>query len=74
MDNKTERKEALNLLSEYFDNIDDIEEKRVDQIFHRLEEVSPDPYISDYVFYPEGKELTPEEIVEKAFSYKPIIP
>ncbi len=73
MNNKTDREEALCLLSEYFDNIDEIEEKRVDEIFQCLERISPDPNISDYVFYPDERELTPEEIVEKAFSYKPIL-
>lgn len=38
----------------------------------------PDPRISDYIFYPNkdnlsSREMTPEEIVDKALSYKPII-
>lgn len=32
----------------------------------------PDPEASDLIFHHEP-ELTPEEIVEKAFAYKPII-
>lgn len=73
MNNGTEREEVLSLLNEYFEEIEEIEESRVDEIFQRLEKISPDPNISDYVFYPEGEELTAEEIVEKVFSYKPIL-
>lgn len=65
--------EALRLLNEYYSNRDVLSEEEVDNIFQRLSEMSPDPAISDYVFFPDGPEMTPEEIINKAFSYKPII-
>ncbi|MBE0560729.1 MAG: hypothetical protein IH622_07900 [Ochrobactrum anthropi] len=65
--------EALKLLNEYYSNRDVLSEEEVDNIFQRLSEMSPDPAISDYVFFPDGPEMTPEEIINKAFSYKPVI-
>ncbi len=72
METETPRQEALRLLTEFYSNSESLTKSQVDAIFLRLSEISPDPAISEYVFYPEGPELTPEEIVEKAFSYKPI--
>jgi hypothetical protein len=37
-----------------------------------LEDNVPHPEVSDLIFYTEEK-LTPEEIVERALSYKPIL-
>lgn len=65
--------EALKLLNEYYSNRDVLSEEEVDNIFQRLSEMIPDPAISDYVFFPDGPEMTPEEIINKAFSYKPVI-
>ncbi|MCP4933255.1 MAG: hypothetical protein GY927_03410 [bacterium] len=68
-----EKDEALMLLTKFYSEIKSLSEKQVDDIFLRLKKISPDPEISDYVFYPpNGVEMTPEEIVEKAFSYKAI--
>lgn len=72
MDTGAKRVEALSLLQKFFDEMDTLGEKEIDAIFLRLSEISPDPEISDYVFFPDGPEMTPEEIVEKAFSYKSI--
>ena len=34
----------------------------------------PHPAISNLIFYPEGdEEVTPEEVIEKAFAYTPLI-
>jgi hypothetical protein len=30
----------------------------------------PDPHVSDHIYY---DDLTPEEVVERAFKYKPIV-
>ncbi|QWK81305.1 hypothetical protein [Ochrobactrum sp. BTU1] len=70
IDRKTE---ALQLLTEYYSNRDVLSEEEVDNIFQRLSEMSPDPAITDYVFFPDGPEMTPDEIINKAFSYKPIV-
>ncbi len=72
--NKTEaRNEVLQLLITFLDGLGKMPESEQDEIFEKINKLSPDPYISDYIFYPEdGIEMTPEEIVEKAFSYQPI--
>ncbi|MCK4207075.1 hypothetical protein J3U99_20080 [Brucella pituitosa] len=65
--------EALKLLNEYYSNRGALSDEGVDNIFQRLSEMSPDPAISDYVSFPDGPEMTPEEIINKAFSYKSIV-
>ena len=69
---KDNKQEALDLLREYSDNCRTIIEDRTDYIISRLEQISPDHQISDYIFYTENEDMTPEEIVENIFSYKPI--
>ncbi|HBN22457.1 MAG TPA: hypothetical protein DD412_04395 [Holosporales bacterium] len=46
-------------------------EEQEDKIIDEIKALSPDPKISDYIFWEGG--LTIDEIIEKAFSYKPII-
>ena len=46
-------------------------EEEIDQFIDVLEQNVPHPEVSDLIFYPE-EEMTYEEIVEKALSYKPI--
>lgn len=46
-------------------------EAEIDQWIDVLEQNVPHPEVSDLIFYPE-EEMTHEEIVEKALSYKPI--
>ncbi|MFK0685925.1 hypothetical protein SD208_16595 [Ochrobactrum sp. BD67] len=65
--------EALKLMNEYYSNRDVLSEGEIDNIFQRLSEASPDPAISDYVFFPEAPEMTSEKIINKAFSYKTIL-
>ncbi|MDJ0686809.1 MAG: hypothetical protein QNJ84_19165 [Alphaproteobacteria bacterium] len=67
-----QKQEALRLLKKYFEEVDTLSEKETDVLFLRLSEISPDPEISNYIFFPEGAELTPEEIIEKAFRYESI--
>jgi hypothetical protein len=69
---ETKQMEALALLRKFFDEIETLSEQETDAIFVRLSEISPDPKISDYVFFPDGPEMSPDEIVNKAFSYKAI--
>ena len=73
MEKDAKQAEALLLLTKYFDEINTLSERETDLIMSRLSEISPDPAISDYIFYPEGPELSAKEIVDKAFSYKSII-
>ncbi len=44
-------------------------EKEIDELLDVLKRNVPDPEVSDLIYY---DELTPEQIVDKALSYKPI--
>ena len=45
-------------------------EEEVDEMIAILRKNVVDPYVTDYIFYEEN---TPEEVVDKALAYKPII-
>ena len=45
-------------------------EKEQDELLELLEKNVLDPQVSNYIFYEEN---TPEEVVDKALAYKPII-
>ena len=45
-------------------------EEEEDELLKLLEENVLDPRVSSYIYYEEN---TPEEVVDKALSYKPII-
>lgn len=45
-------------------------EEEIDNMIDVLEENVVDPYVTDYIYYEEN---TPEEVVDKALAYKPII-
>lgn len=47
-------------------------EKEVIKLVLLFEENVPDPNASDYIFEKKHELLSPEEIVDKALSYKPI--
>jgi len=47
-------------------------EEEIDEMINLLEKNVPHPEVSHLIFWPE-KELTPEEIVEEALNYKPIL-
>ncbi|MFN3823497.1 MAG: bacteriocin immunity protein [Pseudorhodobacter sp.] len=67
--------EALALLRRFFDD-PDLTEAETDALFSRLTDLSPDPAITDLVFWPPadaGDLSAPEQIIEKAFSYRPIL-
>ena len=44
-------------------------EEQLNILLERLESNVPDPNVSDLIYY---EDLTPEQIVDKALSYKPI--
>lgn len=46
-------------------------EEEIDGWINVLEENVPDPEVSDLIFYPD-KEMTPEEVIERALSYRSI--
>lgn len=46
-------------------------EEEIDEMIELLEKNVPDPEVSDLIFW--GKSRTPQEIVDTALSYKPII-
>lgn len=45
-------------------------EKEIDEMIKLLEQNVIDPEVTNYIFYEEN---TPEEVVDKALVYKPII-
>ena len=45
-------------------------EKEIDEMMELLEKNVIDPEVSNYIFYEEN---TPEEVIDKALTYKPII-
>ena len=45
-------------------------EKEIDKMIELLEQNVTDPEVTDYIFYEEN---TPEEVVDKALAYRPII-
>ena len=45
-------------------------EKEIDEMIELLEKNVIDPEVSNYIFYEEN---TPEEVIDKALAYKPII-
>ncbi|PSV98000.1 hypothetical protein [Photobacterium lipolyticum] len=44
-------------------------EEELDEILVKVKSMVVDPYISDYIYW---SDLSAEEVVEKALSYKPI--
>ena len=51
----------------------DGDEDEIDQMRALLEANVPHPYVGDLMFWPKGPEPTPEEVVEQALAYQPII-
>ena len=47
-------------------------EEEIDRMIASLEASVPHPHVTDLIFYPEGPDLTAEEVVERALAYKPI--
>lgn len=45
-------------------------EKEIDKMIELLEQNVTDPEVTNYIFYEEN---TPEEVVDKALAYRPII-
>ncbi|WP_299611417.1 bacteriocin immunity protein [uncultured Aquimarina sp.] len=62
------RRELIELVKEII-NVENKTEKEIDRLLEILEQNVPDPEVSDLIYY---DELTPEQIVDKALSYKPI--
>ena len=50
----------------------DFDDEELSAVLDSLIQSTGDPNISDYVFWPEGEELTAEEIVDKALAHRPI--
>ncbi|SFS52486.1 bacteriocin immunity protein [Marininema halotolerans] len=65
------REELVELVRRIID-VDGTEEE-IDQMIDLFEEIVPNPKGSGLIFYPENEDVTPEEIVEEALHYEPII-
>ncbi|GFI24814.1 hypothetical protein IMSAGC011_03618 [Lachnospiraceae bacterium] len=68
MNNKMDRNELIELVKKILDC--EGTEEEVDEMISKLEQNVIDPDISDYIYY---DDLTPEQIVDKALAYKPIL-
>ena len=66
--NKLSREEIVEIIKDILD-VQNHSESEIDQLIEKLEDGVTDPEITDYIYY---EELTPEEIADKALSYKPI--
>lgn len=65
---KLSKEEIVGMINDILD-VSSHTESEIDQLIKELKEGVTDPKITDYIFY---EELTPEEIADKALSYKPI--
>ncbi len=78
MDDIEEKKQKLlEMLDIFLKEQANWNDEKASNYMLEMKKLSPDPSLSDYIFWPQNhgydRELTPEEIVEKCFSYKPII-
>lgn len=62
------REELIALVKEIV-NVENKTEKEIDKLLEILQQNVPDPEVSNLIYY---NELAPEEIVDKALSYKAI--
>jgi len=63
-----EREELIKLVVDIMD-VKGKTEKQIDELIDVLEKNVPHPAVTDLIYY---EDLTAEEIVDKALSYKPI--
>ncbi|MCM3291564.1 hypothetical protein M3661_15650 [Paenibacillus sp. MER 180] len=70
MTKKLSRDELINLVREIMEC--EGSEHEIDEMMNLLESNVPDPQVSDLIFWSDI-EYSPEEIVDKAMRYKPII-
>lgn len=63
------REEIIEKINQILDADKRYPEKESDDLLDELKNGVIDPNISDYIYY---DELTPEQIADKALSYKPI--
>lgn len=62
------REELINLVKEILD-VENKTEKEIDKLMDILKQNVPNPDVSDLIYW---NDLTPEEIIDRALSYKPI--
>lgn len=62
------REEIIEMIKEILD-VQNHTESEIDDLVQQLKAGVPDPRITNYIFY---DELSPEEIADRALSYKPI--
>ncbi|OBY77696.1 hypothetical protein BBG47_20305 [Paenibacillus sp. KS1] len=70
MTKKLSRDELINLVRKIMEC--EGSEHEIDEMMNLLESNVPDPQVSDLIFWSDI-EYSPEEIVDKAMRYKPII-
>ena len=69
MSDKLSREELIKLVSDIIEC--NGTENEIDEMMEVVEKNVPDPNVSDLIFWNDDN-LTPEQIIDKAFEYKPI--
>ena len=62
------KEQIIDLINQILD-VENHTEEEINRLVEKLESGGIDPNISDYIFW---DDLTPEQIADKALSYKPI--
>ena len=62
------KEQIIDLINQILD-VENHSEEEINRLVEKLESGVIDPNISDYIFW---DDLTPEQIADKALSYKPI--
>jgi len=62
------REKLIDLVKEII-TVENKTEKEIDELLNILKKNVPDPAVSDLIYW---NDLSPEEIIDKALSYKPI--
>ncbi len=76
-DIEVKKKKLLEMIKLFLEKQVDWDDEKVGGFMLEAEKLSPDPSLFGYVLFPNNygydDDLTPEEIVDICFSYKPII-
>lgn len=71
MESKLSRVELIELVRRVM-SADDTEED-IQQMLSTVEANVPHPEVSNLIFYPNSDDPTPEQVVEEALAYRPIV-
>ena len=67
------KNEIRELLTKLLFEDESLTEKEEDEIVQRIEYLSPDPEVTNYIFEKKYEDLSIDEIIENIFDYQPIV-